>query len=325
MTASPDPWVALLAGFIVCLGAAVTIALVSKPLLRSLRSWSPEVRAVACFLLLIAPVAAGASAAVTTGLLADGFMIDLVTHHCHANVTWCDAHGPLAPNPALSALGAGLLAGGLLWLAMTAAARVRMTVRTTNLLNLAARNVGNSDVGILGTDDTVACVIGILRPRVFLSRGLWRRLSVGERKIVLRHERAHLSRRDYPVRQLATMLALGHARGTVKRLLDELILAQEQACDRAAARFYGTLRTAETLLKVARFRRKRLQVAGAFAGFLDASVAARVHALLDPAFLPATRCVASLCCVIVVAAAALLGSTELLHHTAETIVQSIVI
>lgn len=325
MIASPDPWIAMLAGIIICFVVAASIATVRYRLLISLRRWSPEVRAAAFFLLLIAPFGFGVSTAAMTSLSADGVVLDLVVHHCHADVAGCDAHRPVESTPLVNALGATLLAGGLLWLVITAASQLRMTLRTTNLLNLAVRKGGRAEIGILNTDDTVACVIGVLRPRIFLSRGLWRGLNISERKIVLRHERSHLSRRDYPVRQLATLLAIGHGRETFKQLLDELMLAQEQVCDRAAAHFYGTLRTAETLIKVQRLRRARATFNEGCAGFLDGSVTARIHALLEPSFFPTTRCAAGLCGAIGVAAIALVAVTEPLHHLAETIVQSFAI
>ncbi len=323
MIGAPEPWVALLAGLIACVGVAALIALACRPLLKDLRRWSPEVRASACLMLLLAPCLVGIAAAAMSGLSADGVVVDLVTHHCHANMASCSAHEPLEPNAVLSLLGGALLLGILLWLGASCVSQLRMTMRSTNLLRIASRNRARADVGILGTDDTVACAIGLFRPRVFLSRGLWRRLSIGERKVVLRHERAHVARHDYSTRALAALCAMVHGRATGTRLLDELVLAQEQACDRAAARYYGTLRTAETLLKVERIQRRRNVSEASSPGILDGSVTARVNALLEPAFLPVSPCLARLYGAVTVTLVGLVAGIEPLHHAAESIVQSI--
>jgi Zn-dependent protease with chaperone function len=84
-----------------------------------------------------------------------------------------------------------------------------------------------------------AYCIGLLRPKVVLSRGLIDRLSQLQLEVVLRHEQAHAARRDNLRLWLAGLALLPVPFPLKQPLLADLALAAEQACDRAAATVGG--------------------------------------------------------------------------------------
>ncbi len=100
-------------------------------------------------------------------------------------------------------------------------------------------------------DMPVALCYGLLRPRLLLSTGLLRRLSPGEIEAVLRHEQAHLLRRDplrlVMVRALAEALPLFPVLGQMAAALPT---AQELAADRAVLATVGAEPLGGALLKV---------------------------------------------------------------------------
>lgn len=230
------------------------------------------------------------------------------------------------PYEAMSATLALLIAAGVLVAALSislswrTASQAGHALRTLRLLHAASTPLRASGLGLVDSDAAVACATGLLEPRLFLSRGLWRRLDLTELKIVLRHERAHLTRHDHHMRLVAAVVSLGHWPKVAKRLFGELVLAQEQACDRVAAKYYGVLRTAETVLKVERMGRDRVAAATTSMAFADAPVEARIEALLEPHFRSSMASAALLIGATVMAAAGVALGIEPLHHAVETLV-----
>ncbi len=140
----------------------------------------------------------------------------------------------------------------------------------------------------------VALCHSLLRPRLLLSTGVLRGLSATEIEAVLRHERAHLRRRD-PLR-LVVVRALTTALPSVPLLREiaaTLPAAQELAADRAVLAVIGADALAGALLKVGdawSAPRGPLVAVGAFS---DAALAdARIDQLLGdpvPRLSPAPR------------------------------------
>ena len=104
-------------------------------------------------------------------------------------------------------------------------------------------------VGILARAAPLALCHGLLRPRIWISHGTLALLTPPELTAVLRHERAHLRRRD-PLRLLlARSLAAGVPfLPVVGELAALLPLAQELAADRAVLREQGRDDLARALL-----------------------------------------------------------------------------
>ncbi|MEQ8233374.1 MAG: M56 family metallopeptidase [Gammaproteobacteria bacterium] len=274
--------VAVFAGLATSLGVGAALALFHPPLVRFLRSFPPELRAAGCAAFLGMPLAMGVLAAVLCKVAADGLVLDLVTHHCHASAVGCEPHAAMSTTLALMIATGVVVAMLFVSLAWRTASQAVPALRALRLLHAASTPIRASGLGLVDSDAAVACATGLLKPRLFLSRGLWRRLDLTELKVVLRHERAHLARHDHHVRLLAAVISLGHWPDVARRLFGELVLAQEQACDRVAARYYGALRTAETVLKVERMSRGSARAATMSTAFADAPVVARIQALLEP-------------------------------------------
>ena len=161
-----------------------------------------------------------------------------------------------------------------------------------------------------------AFVIGALRPRVYLSRGL---LALGREVVepVLAHEQVHTRKHDLLWRLLCPLVAIGHVPGVASALSVRLATHQEMAADAEAATTLanGRLRIAEALIKLAQLYR------APFPGisFVQGNIQARVHALLEE---HKTTSVwpAHILLVCALAVTVTLGfSHDLVHHALETV------
>lgn len=168
----------------------------------------------------------------------------------------------------------------------------------------------------IDTDRPVAFCAGLWVPHIFVSRGLMALLSADQLRAVLAHEQAHGKRRDTLRLLVAGALGIFHLPSARRRLLSDLALACEQACDEEAAQFTGDrLAVAETILVVA--RHGYMNVSPALA-FVSHPTVARVQALLAP---PQNATV-SIVGLATTAALMLLLSlllAEPLHHLTETL------
>ena len=128
----------------------------------------------------------------------------------------------------------------------------------------------------------VALCHGLLRPRLLLSTGALRGLSAAEVEAVLRHEYAHLRRRD-PLRLVAAraLVAALPAVPLLGACAATLPAAQELAADRAVLATIGADALAGALLKVGAAGGARRGPLVAIGAFSDAELAdARIGQLL---------------------------------------------
>ena len=138
---------------------------------------------------------------------------------------------------------------------------------------------------MIDLDIPVALCCGLRRPRLLLSTGLARRLSDAELEAVLRHEAAHLRRRD-PVRLvLARALAELLPLRILSRLATSMPLAQELAADRSALAAGGTQALGGALLKLGD-PRGPLRDPGLALGPFSAADARLAQVLGDPVLPP---------------------------------------
>ena len=171
---------------------------------------------------------------------------------------------------------------------------------------------------ILDTARPFAATLGLMRPRIVLSRGLKQTLSESDRAVVQAHEAAHCRRRD-PLRLvLAQLGAVVHSHSTRLELLNAFGLATEQAADERAAMAVGErLRVAETIVRVAR---QHPHTAGG-TGFTGGLVDNRVRALLaEPRQRPFHGALEA---PFVVSLAALAFSAAEIHHALEALLTQI--
>ena len=135
---------------------------------------------------------------------------------------------------------------------------------------------------VLPIDEPEAFVMGVLRPQVYVSRGLLSTAAGGDLKPVLAHEQAHARRRDPLRRRIASVGLAFHLPGIAAMLDRRLARAQEMAADADAARAVGDApRVAEVLVRLARLHKARPAPAMALFG---SDLEARVRDLLrtDP-------------------------------------------
>lgn len=288
MSAGPLLQFALVAGFVVAIGLAALTTVAARPILAVLDAQPPGARVRTAWWLLVGPVAVGLAYAAaivaipplmaqTQGLAAACASHD--GHWWHSCVWHPLDHGA---SPWLWAwLGAlALVCGGLVVRTGRALLQARNHARA--LLQLARPVAG---VRVLDTDAPVAVACGVNCGHVLLSSGLVDALPPDQLRVVLAHERAHLAHADVRWRLLARILSVLHFPGTRTRLLQTLVLASEQRCDRVAADEVGSrVLVAETLLAVERLYALHpvptARIFGAAFGtdFLDE----RIKALLSP-------------------------------------------
>ena len=176
-------------------------------------------------------------------LLADG-------HHHHL----CLIHPPHAANHLASWLLPLTLIVPVALIFSRCGVRAWREWRLTQALVASSRPSSlGQDVRLLDQPEPVALTVGWRRPTILLSIGLFDSVSPATLRVVLAHERAHITRADtwfalcdkFPAALLPS--AVWHP------LVREIALAREQACDAIAARREGgPLTVAAALTEVAR-------------------------------------------------------------------------
>jgi len=139
---------------------------------------------------------------------------------------------------------------------------------------------GTTDFGavVLPTDLPQAFVLGFLRPRMFITRGLLAPEAVEHLPAIRAHERAHIDHADALYRLFAHG-ALAFHLPLVATLIDGLLgRAQELAADQAAADAVGSREDVATALVF--MAKSQVGVPRAAHSFGAGEVEARVHALL---------------------------------------------
>lgn len=165
-------------------------------------------------------------------------------------VEWTAGRRPLAQFPLALTISLGALFGASL---LAHAARLARAFERTRALARRARAdeipspvaelaercrdaFGLRRVELLVSDEIPGPVaLGWLRPRILMPPAFLAQASPGELAAALRHEMAHLRRRDYPLHLLAEILALPLAFHPALRLVRRrLARSREMACDEAA-------------------------------------------------------------------------------------------
>jgi Zn-dependent protease with chaperone function len=133
---------------------------------------------------------------------------------------------------------------------------------------------------VLPVEEPQAFVLGILKPRVYLSQGLLATLHPDDLRLVLAHEKAHARRRDPLRRFVAAVGLLFHLPGIAATLNRGLGRSQEMTADaEAVPKADERPRLAEALVRFARLRVSPATIARM--EFLNGDLEARVQELLD--------------------------------------------
>jgi len=214
------------------------------PLLRSrLLIWHPSIASRILLLLLAFPFLL--SLGTTVMLFLPATEGSLVSAHCHEN---CQIHVPLLQSTWLA--GVGLLSLSII---LTVAVRKLLfnvvTARKlmTDLLGL------SSDAGSwhqIPDPQPVVFTLGWWRNRIFVTEGLLQQCDAKDMDIILHHELAHGNRFDNLRLLLARIFLLVLPSTLAAKLYADLHFLTESACDFIAAKKFGELDVAETLLRV---------------------------------------------------------------------------
>jgi Zn-dependent protease with chaperone function len=272
---------------IAALGFAAATALACtglEPLLRPwLRRLAPAPRARMLLGWIAAPAAAGVALtalAIAPSLLsAAGLLADHCAEPGHTHAHLCVVHPPPWSGHELPwlLLGIAMVAG--LGTLVTAARAIADGIRIERSLRAASEDGRGLPARIVSSDVPLSVTAGLRRPRVFVSSGLLRRLPAPLLDAVVAHERAHVARHDTLYSLLAATLGRLHLPWTRHRLLAELALASEEACDDCAAGAVGSrVLVARAIVAVERLlARGSPATASAFTG---GNVTVRVERLL---------------------------------------------
>ncbi|MBN7798738.1 M56 family metallopeptidase [Parahaliea mediterranea] len=222
----------LTAGLLVTVLASLIAALFYPLFYRLSPAVGPESRALLIWLYGLLPVLVASLSVLM--LLQPALAAAFMPSHCHgAN---CAAHRPEfgLSSPA----GIGLIGLTAVVLAVALALAQRNLLQNHRRL-LLLRHLSRRGLGrhwrLVDSERPLAWCAGILRPQVYISRGLLATLNGEQLQAVLLHEQAHLQRRDNlraALLQWATVFWPPRAR---RRLWRDLRQATEAACDQVAA------------------------------------------------------------------------------------------
>lgn len=229
-------------------------------------------------------------------------------HHVHL----CWTHG--APQPPLVL---SVVAGACLLFALVRVTSAVISLVRSGRALRALRATTDQEDGrwVIPASAPIAFTAGVLRPRVFVSRGL---LDDGERwRAVLAHERAHARAGDPRWRWLMRVLGAFHLPVVGEALSRAHAEAQELAADAAAAEDIGdALRVAEALTEWVRLESSTVPLPFSV-GFGEGSLRRRVLALTSSE--AEGRRLSGIAWVGSTALLAPLAAAPDLHHAAETI------
>lgn len=255
---------ALVGGSVIAIGLSTLAAVAARPVLAALHAQSPSDRVRTAWWLLAGPVVIGtlyalAIVAIPSTMAGTQGLAAACSSHdgdwWHACVWHPLEHGA---SPWLWAGLAGLAVACAALIFRAAQALWRARSHAQMLVRL-ARPV--ADARVLDTDAPVAVACGVGCGHILLSSGLVDALPADQLRVVLAHERAHLTHADVRWRLAARILSALHFPGTRTRLLQAFVLASEQRCDRVAAAEVGSrVLVAETLLAVERLYARRAPV-----------------------------------------------------------------
>lgn len=268
----------------------------------------------------VLPLALGASAVIVSFFPAWGLAPDHCLGHGQDHPHLCPHHLAFSQKPGLLLFFvAAAVVGQTLYSLYTFGRAAFLSARTARALQ-GASCVDADGNYIFPGEAPEAFVVGLVRPRVFVSREL---LALGAdiSESVIAHERVHATRRDSLWRACWPLLTIGHVVPTGTSLWGRLTIAQEQSADEEGALSLtdGRLSMASALVALAR---TRLAPAGALS-FTEGDVAARVSALVHPPRQFDVWSVRMLVAVGVLLPVLVAASHDHVHHALETLLGSL--
>lgn len=271
--------------------AALLVCLLSGalylPVRRFLRGLPPAAAADLLLAFASAPALAGLALVLLALAPSLAHLVGIGIDHCHEHghhAHFCVTHAALWTGSGMDWLVLLVAGGAVVAFAGDLPRRLWQTRGIALALEaLALPSPAPMSWRVVDMDRPLALTAGLIRPRIYLSTRLLNALSPAELAAVVGHEQAHRRRRD-AVRQLAAeALSRLHLAPIRRRLLADLSLASERACDEEAAfSSNGRLCVAGTLLKVARLNATQSPMDALLPTMTGADLEARIEALLRP-------------------------------------------
>ncbi|MDX1490680.1 MAG: M56 family metallopeptidase [Pseudohongiellaceae bacterium] len=239
----------------------------------------------------------------------------LVDSHCHVA---CESHAPQIGSK------------GLAWFGVTVGlcVLVYLMIRLTSIVTSAYRLNGQfsrlanfrGDYFSISSLNPLVFTLGWWNPKIFISDGLVSSCSEEDLSIVIMHEEGHKLRRDNLRLLLARLSTALLTEPLARKVIADIQLLTEQACDFYAAEKYGHIAVAETLLKVKRLLMEdsKLSLQGATA-FADNSVEQRILVLISDEQKLALR-PWQLAVLVTLGLSLLFASIGPLHHGSEWVI-----
>ena len=183
--------------------------------------------------------------------------IDHCLEHGDGHLHFCLIHAPSSSEGSLGWLVVGVLTACVLFRLYCFLQKMAHSRRTMRQLTHAAVFDHAREVWIVQSEIPLAMTVGVCYPRIFVSTELLRAMPSELVDTVIEHELAHMRRRDVLGKLIGGVLSLLHLPHARRRLLADLHLAVEQACDEeAGVRVGDRLRVARALLCVQRLLQK---------------------------------------------------------------------
>jgi Zn-dependent protease with chaperone function len=318
----------LLAGVAFLAVGSLASALLARLFRARLSQWEPRARHRALAMLAALPVLTALALLFAASFPSFVALIVPGLDHCpvhddgHAHL--CFIHLPKVGINTGLMLGLVFLVSYALLRAALAASSVLRAVRVVAALAKTGEQRRDLCITIVETTQPVCLAAGLLRPRVLLSRGLFDSLSAEERTVILAHEQAHVRRLDAFVASFIRALAVAHLPWVGSRLVRELEIAAEQACDEeAAAAVTDRVAVAAAILTVERAAQHAAasQLDPVAVAFGARAVERRVEALLTEPTPP--RSLRALAVSLGVALVGVLVLADELHHLTESLLSVI--
>lgn len=200
----------------------------------------------------------------------------LVEAHCHEA---CAEHAPVIDSVGLASF--GLAVGGIVLFLLIL--RCVQTLRQSRQLKAQFRALARhrGAYHLLDSSTPLVFTLGWWKPRIYLSEGLSKACGDTDLSVILLHEKAHQERRDNLRLLLARLCSAILSNAIAQRVMEDLQLLTEQACDFRAAERFGHVAVAETLLKVKRLISiPDISVGNVSTAFASRDVEMRIKALL---------------------------------------------
>lgn len=309
-------------------GAALLAAILAAALYpvtqRRMRGLPPATRAGLLLAMSCGPAVVGLALLILSLSPSLAHLLGLGADHCQAHghhTHFCLLNTPLLTGTDLERLILSATGIAILVLGAGSFFRLRRVRRVVHALGTAqVPDPVHRPYRVVDSDIAFALTAGLVRPAIYLSSGLLKALSPAELAVVVGHEHAHRQRRDALRSFIADLLSRLHLPPIRRRLLADLYLASEQACDEHAVLPVGDrLCVAETILKVVRLSAGAPPASDTLLPTVTGSdVAARIDALLYPARTSSGRPGLSALSGAVLLAIGGYVYTDELHHAVES-------